>query len=418
MIDPRAIGNVLTSARAYVDETRVLDVFRELRAAGTPQRLTPDNVRPFWAVTRHAQIMEASMHNEVFVSSKRLTLINLEQEAAAMRAGARYGRVLRTLVHMDEPDHTAYRQVAQQWFTGKSLEAMQARLDALSDEYVDTLVAAGDGAVVDFAQLVSIWYPLRVIQQMLGLPIEDIPMLHQLTKTLAAPEDPELGDAARPADVMFESIPVFTEYFLKVIEDRRRHPKDDISTILANGKVNDGPMGELETVSYFITLAVAGHDTTSAAMGGGLWAFAHHPDQWALLRARPDLARGAANEMIRWITPIKNFMRTAVADYDLGGQRIAKGESIAMFYLAANRDEEVFAEPDAFRIERNPNRQIAFGYGPHMCLGMVLARMEIASLFTALTRRFARVEPVGPLRHVEANFLSGFKSVPVRLWSS
>ncbi len=414
MIDAHAIGNTLTSARAYLDEPHAHSLFRQLRAARTPQRLTADNVRPFWAVSKHAQIMEASLHNEVFVSSKRLTLITLEQEAAAMAAGKRYGRVLRTLVHMDEPDHAAYRAVAQQWFTGKALDAMQVRLDALSDQYVDTLAAAGDGAVVDFAQLVSIWYPLRVIQQMLGLPEQDITLLHQLTKTLAAPEDPELGDASRPASSMFESIPVFTEYFLKVIEDRRRNPRDDISTILANGKVNDGPMGELETVSYFITLAVAGHDTTSAAMGGGLWALAHRPDQWAQLRAQPELARSAANEMIRWVTPIKNFMRTAVADYDLGGQRIAKGDSIALFYLGGNFDEEVFDAPDQFRIERNPNRHLAFGYGPHMCLGMVLARMEIASLFTALTRRFKAVEPAGPLRQVEANFLSGYKSVPVR----
>ncbi len=414
MFDPHAIGNALVSARAYVDEQQIADTFRTLRARGTPQWLTPDNVRPFWAVTKHAQIMDASLRNDVFVSSRRLTLINREQEAAAMKAGQRYGRVLRTLIHMDEPDHKVYRAVGQQWFTGRALHRMQATLDALSVQYADRIEALGPGATVDFAREVSIWYPLRVIMSLLGLPDEDLPLIHRLTKTLAAPEDPELGGNSAAGDSLFESVPEFTEYFLKVIEDRRRHPRDDLSTILANGKVNDGPMGELETVSYFITMAVAGHDTTSAAMGGGLWALAQRPDQWAQLRAHPELARLAADEMIRWVTPIKNFMRTATADYDLGGQRIAAGESIAMFYLAGNRDEEAFEAPDEFRIHRNPNRHLAFGFGPHMCMGMVLSRMELASLFTELGRRFTRVEPAGPMRQIEANFLGGYKSVPVR----
>ncbi len=410
--EARAIGNAVVSPRAYADNDDIHRVFAQLRASGTPQWLTPDDYRAFWAVTRHAQIKDASLRSDVFVSSRRSTLLNHAQEEAARRIGGRYGRTLRSLIHMDEPDHAAYRAVAQDWFTGVALRRLQPMLQALAEEFVAKLGDA-DGTI-DFASEIAIWYPLRVIMGILGVPPDDLPMMHSLTKTLAAPQDPELALDATSGDRLFESIPVFTDYFLALMADRRRHPRDDLATVIANGQVHGGPMGELETVSYYITMAVAGHDTTATAMAGGMRALAERPAQWAMLREQPARVRVAVDEFIRWVTPIKHFMRTASRDTELGGRTIRAGESIAMFYLSGNRDEEVFGDPFEFRVDRMPNPHLAFGHGPHQCLGMVLSRMELTALYTELVRRVREVSLDGPVRPIEANFLSGFKSVPIR----
>ena len=174
---------------------------------------------------------------------------------------------------------------------------------------------------IDFAQEIATWYPLRVIMSILGVPREDLPLMHKLTKTLAAPQDSAFGAEPGEGTDLFTSIPLFTEYFLGMIADRRRNPRDDLASVIANGTVHGGPMGELETVSYFITMAVAGHDTTAASIAGGMRALAERPAQWNLLQRNPDLLRSAADEMIRWVTPIRHFMRTAATDCAIGGPR-------------------------------------------------------------------------------------------------
>ncbi len=412
--DPRALGNELVSAKAFTNLDRVQRIFAALRAYGRPIWVEPDNFRPFWVVTRHDQVMQASMDNDTFISRRRLTLMSRVQEAAAFRGAERYGQVLRTLIHMDEPDHVKYRLVTQQWFGASSIKRLAPMLAALSQEFVDKFQASKPSGEIDFAAEVSTWYPLRVIMWVLGVPLNDLGLMHRLTKTLAAPEDPDFSGDAHSGESMFDSIPVFTEYFLDLLADRRAQPRDDLSTVIAQGKIDGGPMGELETVSYYITMLVAGHDTTAAAMAGGCEALARRPELWARLRKSPELMRAASDEMIRYVTPIKHFMRTATHDTDLGGVSIKAQQSIAMFYLAANFDESVFADPDEFKIDRQPNRQLAFGYGPHVCLGMGLSRMEIGSLFGEMTRRIASFQMAGTTRPIATNFLGGFKSVPLR----
>lgn len=409
--DPRALGNELVSPQAFADDARIHRTLSALRELGSPVWVTPDNYRPFWAVTRHAQILEVSSNNEVFISSRRLNLMSRLQEAAAFKGAERYGKVLRTLVHMDEPDHRAYRAVTQGWFTGSAVRQQQGMLDALALEFS----AKFEGRdTLDFAAEVATLYPLRVIMAILGVPQEDLPLMHRLTKTLSAPQDPEFGTDIERGDSMFDSIPEFTAYFLQMIEDRRRHPRDDLASVIANGQVHGRPMGELETVSYFITMAVAGHDTTAAAMAGGCHALAERPEQWARLRTDPALRRTAADEMIRWATPIRHFMRTATRDYGLGGRTIRAGESLCLYYLSANRDAEVFAEPFAFKIDRTHNRHLSFGFGPHVCLGMALSRLELAAWFSRMLAQVESFELAGPVRFIETNFLSGYKSVPIR----
>lgn len=412
LADRRALGNTLVSAQAFADPARIHRVLAGLRAHGRPVWVEPDGYRPFWAVTRHAQVVEVSSDNATFISSRRLNLMSRLQEAAAFKGAERYGKVLRTLVHMDEPDHRKYRAVAQPWFTAQGVRGWQALLDDLTAEFMAKLEAA-PGGCLDFAAEVATLFPLRVIMGILGIPLADLPLMHKLTKTLSAPNDPDYSDDIARGDAMFDSIPEFTDYFLAVIADRRARPRDDLASVIANGSIDGAPLGELEAVSYFITMAVAGHDTTAAAMAGGAQALASRPDQWTLLRARPDLLKTAADEMIRWVTPIKHFMRTATRDAALGGETIRAGQGLALYYLSANFDDAVFDAPFEFRVDRHPNRQVAFGFGPHVCLGMVLARQELVTWYGALARRVARIETAGETRLLESNFLGGYKSVPL-----
>lgn len=425
----REIGNELTRASAFTDRAHIASLMAALRAHGQPVWAEPDDTRPFWVVTRHDQIVAASMDNDTFISRRRLNLMSRAQEAAAFRGAERYGAVLRTLVHMDEPDHTKYRLVTQQWFGANSIKRLVPMLDDLSAEFIGKFAAreeastaaaspSADEPRIDFAAEVSVWYPLRVIMSLLGVPLSDLALMHRLTKTLAAPQDPDFSGDADSGASMFDSIPQFCDYFLELLEDRRQQPRDDLSTVIAQGRIDGGPMGELETVSYYITMLVAGHDTTAAAMGGGCEALAQRPDAWRRLREQPGLLRSAADEMIRWVTPIKHFMRTASRDCVLGGQAIRSGQSLALFYIGANYDEQMFERPDEFDIGRAPNRQISFGHGPHVCLGMGLARLELMSLFGEFTRRVERIELDGPVKPIATNFLGGFKSVPIRYFVS
>ncbi len=411
-LDARILGNELVSAQAFADGARIHRAFDILRAHGKPVWVTPDNFRPFWAVGRHAHIMQASTDNQMWMSARRLNLMSRAQEAAAFKGAERYGKVLRTLIHMDELDHKHYRAVTQGWFNGGAVRSQQAMLDDLAREFLDKLDHAC--GTIDFASEIATLYPLRVIMAILGVPVEDLELMHRLTKTLAAPQDPDFGTDTSIGDSLFDSIPLFTDYFLKMIEDRRRHPRDDLASVIANGQINGGPLGELETVSYYITMAVAGHDTTAAAMAGGCLALAEHPEQWTKLKRHPEMMRTAVDEMIRWVTPIKHFMRTATRDGELGGQVIRASESITMYYLSGNRDAEVFDAPFEFQVDRTPNRHLAFGFGAHVCLGMALSRLELTTLFGAMLRRVESLEPAGPVRPVETNFLGGYKSVPIR----
>lgn len=427
----RELGDEIVSAQAFssahADDARIHALFTALRAHGKPVMVAPDNYRPFWALTRHADIMQVSMDQDAFISSRRLTLMSRLQEAAAFKGAERYGKVLRTLIHMDEPDHREYRAVTQPWFNGAAVRQQQVVLEALSKEYAGKLAAAatpvnGDGVrrgQIDFAAEIATLYPLRVIMAILGVPETDLPLMHRLTKVLAAPQDPDFGSDVEAGVTLFDSIPEFTDYFLRMMEDRRKHPRDDLASVIANGSITgaDGkpsPMGELETVSYYITMAVAGHDTTAAAMAGGCLALAERPDQWVLLRARPELIKSAADEMIRWVTPIKHFMRSATRDVEVGGALIKKGDGVCMYYLAGNRDEAVFDAPFEFRVDRHPNRHLAFGFGAHVCLGMALSRLELTSWFGEMLHRVETLELAGPVRPVETNFLGGFKSLPIR----
>jgi len=262
-------------------------------------------------------------------------------------------------------------------------------------------------------QQVAVNYPLYMIMTLLGVPEADFASLLRWTQELFGSDDEEFQRGKSPEESMTALLEMF-QYFTELTAARRANPTDDLASTIANATVNGEPLDDIATVSYYAILAAAGHDTSSASISGGMHALLQHPDQLARLRADPHLMPLAVEEMVRWTTPVKEFMRTAQRDYDIRGVRIAAGESVLLSYVSANRDEEVFEDPFRFDIGRNPNKHISFGYGVHFCLGAALARLEVNSFFSALLPRLESVELTGTPAHVATTFVGGLKHLPIR----
>lgn len=414
------IANTIVDPKAYADGDRIDQAFAQLRRENPLEMAQPDGFDPFWVVTRHADILEVERQNELFHNGDRATIVtNIEadQKVRAMMGGSPH--LVRSLVQMDNPDHFAYRRVTQGALLPQNLRALEARIREIARGFVDRMAAQGDRC--DFARDVAFLYPLHVIMEVLGVPEADEPRMLKLTQELFGSADPDLNrdgkvatDVNEGIDSLQSVIMDFMQYFNAMTEDRRANPREDLASIIANGKIDGQPMGHLEAMSYYIIAATAGHDTTSSTTAGALWALAENPDQFARVKADPSLIPGLVEESIRWVTPVKHFMRTATADAELAGRKIAKGDWMMLSYPSGNRDETVFEDPFNFRIDRTPNKHVAFGYGAHVCLGQHLARMEMRVLWEELLARLDSVELDGQPTRMTANFVCGPKSVPIR----
>ena len=411
---PGELAEALVSPAVHADERRVHALFSQLRHTSPVHWTQPADYRPFWALTRHADIMEVSRRNDIFINSRRLNLMTRAQEAAAKRAVGKFARMYRTVAHMDNPDHREYRRVTAEWFMGPGVRKFETAVAALAEESLDHIARLG-GAPFDFAREVANLFPLRVIMSILGVPREDQPLMLRLTQEFFGADDADLSRDGTENGQHFDLLEQFFDYFTAMAEDRRKSPRDDLATVIACGRPYDKPMGDLETASYYAVIATAGHDTTAAVTAGGLLALLENPDQWRKLRSNPDKTKGAVEEMLRWVSPVKHFLRTAREDHRLGDTTIAAGDGVALFYPSANRDERVFPDPFRFDIERSPNKHLAFGFGGHMCLGLSLARLELTTFYRAFARRIDSIEPAGDVQRIHANLVGGFKALPVRL---
>ena len=318
---------------------------------------------------------------------------------------------IRSLVQMDAPDHPVFRQISSDWFKPRSITRLSGRSDALAKRYVDRMAELGGEC--DFVTDVSVHYPLHVILSLLGLPEEDFPRMLRLTQELFGSADPELGRGNDPQGLM-NTLLDFFRYFEGIIEDRRAHPREDLASVIANANINGEPIGALEAVGYYVLIATAGHDTTSSAIAGGLHALIEHPEQLGRILDDPTLVPTAVDEMIRWVSPVKQFMRTATDDYVLRDVRIGAGEAVLLSYPSANRDEDVFDRPDVFDVGRSPNRHVAFGFGAHYCLGTHLARMEARAFYNELLPRLRSIGLAGEPAYMRTLFVGGPKHLPIR----
>ena len=412
------LDNAIADPRTYGDETRIHALLKELRDNDPVHWTAPDNFRPYWAITKYADILEIEKLNDKFHNEPRSTLMDIptERDLAAMWGGPdpKTGRVspFRTLIDMDNPDHRAYRGLTQAWFMPANLKKLEARVDELARRYVDLMMERGPEC--DFARDIAVYYPLHVIMSILGVPESDEPLMLKLTQELFGGADPDMRRKDSDTQVGTSTIMDFFLYFNKMSAERRAHPGEDLASVIASGKVNGCPLGDLETASYYIIVATAGHDTTSSTIAGGLRALVENPGELAKLKANPDLLGSAVDEMFRWSTPVQHFMRTAMDDHELRGKTIRKGEALQLLYLSGNRDEEAFPDPFRFRIDRENNRHVAFGYGAHVCIGQHLAKMEIKAFFRELVGRLQSIEFTGEPRRIQSTFVSGLKALPVR----
>jgi cytochrome P450 len=403
-------ARVLAQPDAYADEKRLHEALTHLRAHAPVSWVDSKGYRPFWAITKHADVMDIERQNDLFTNHPRPLLMITEGEDMLMQQ-MEAGIGLRTLIHMDDPHHRDMRKIGADWFRPKAMRDLKARCDELAKIYVDKMAEMGPEC--DFAQEIAVNYPLYVILSLLGLPESDFPRMLKLTQEMFGGDDTEFQRGGSPEDMMAVLLDFFN-YFGALTASRREHPTEDLSSAIANAKIDGEPLSDMDTASYYVIVASAGHDTTSAGIAGGLLALLENPGELTRLQKNPGLMGTAVEEMIRWVVPVKEFMRTAQADTEVRGVPIAKGESVLLSYVSANRDDEVFDDPFRFDVGRDPNKQLSFGYGVHFCLGAALARMEINSFFTELVPRLTSLELAGEPELMATTFVGGLKHLPIR----
>jgi cytochrome P450 len=403
-------GLALTDPEAYADEARLHEALGLLRREDPVHWVEAPGFDPFWAITRHTDIMEIERNHTLFHNAPRPLLATSEMDAVARQREAD-GIGLRTLIHMDDPQHRVVRAIGADWFRPRAMRAMEERIAELARQYVERM--ADFGGECDFARDVAVHYPLYVILSLLGLPESDFPRLLKLTQELFGGADEELRRGETP-DELIETLLDFFAYFSDITNARRATPTEDLPSAIANARVDGEFLSDIDIASYYVIIATAGHDTTSSTISGGLHALIEHPGELASLRDDPALLPTAADEMIRWVTPVKEFMRTATADAEVGGITIKEGEAVLLSYPSGNRDEEVFTDPFRFDAGRDPNKHLAFGFGVHYCLGAALARIETRALFAELLPRLESIELAGRPEWTATTFVGGLKHLPIR----
>ncbi|MEY9847374.1 cholest-4-en-3-one 26-monooxygenase [Streptacidiphilus sp. BW17] len=356
----------------------------------------------YWAVTRHADVKEVSTHPETFSSSTNTAIIRFHP--SIQRDAIDSQRLI--MLNMDPPEHTRLRSIVQRGFTPRAINALQDTLRDRAERIVHSAVKEGTG---DFVADVACELPLQAIAELIGVPQQDRGKIFHWTNTMVGYDDPELAISTEKG---MESAAELMMYAMGMAEERKGCPADDIVTKLVNAS-GQGNLNSDEFGFFVLVLAVAGNETTRNATSHGMHAMLTHPDQWELYKERRP--QTAADEIVRWATPVISFQRTATQDTELGGQQIRAGRRVGIFYASANNDEEVFADPRTFDILRDPNPHLGFGGGgPHFCLGANLARLEIDLIFNAIADAMPNIRLTGEPRRLRSPWLNGIKRLDVQ----
>jgi cytochrome P450 len=386
----------------------------------------------FWLVLRHADVERVLKDPSTFSSWLGATQV---------RDAADLDWVRRMMLNMDPPDHSRLRRLLTRSFTPRAVAALSEAIQATAARLVDRMVDGAAEGRCDFAEDVAADLPLLTLADVLGVPTEDRWLMFDWSNRVIGWQDPDhaasaafdgtggtamarealaLRPAPGPAGRMPDprtraGMPDLYEYARLLAEEKRRSPGSDVMSILL-AQVDDegGSVSDAEFENMFWLFAVAGNETLRNGLPGGLIALLQHPEALAALRADPSLLPGAVDEMLRWWTPVMVFRRTATTDVDLAGVRIRAGDKVVVSFTSANRDEAVFAAPDAFDIRRAPNPHLSFGHGPHFCLGGQLARVQMRALFGELLRRTGDLQLDGPPALLRSNFQRGVKRLPIR----
>jgi cytochrome P450 len=385
-----------------VNDVNVLDpefwmdpypVFAQLRAE-SPVAWHDD--AQLWTIARHDDVMRISRDPARFCSGKGVLPADRQREITGAES----------ILFLDPPDHQRQRKLVSPAFTPRRIAAIEARVRELAQDLLD---AIAKGEAVDFAPAVAEPLPMLVIAEMLGVPAED-------RDRFKVWSDAMIDAATEPKEETYKLAFELWEYFENIIEQRRAEPADDLVSVIAHAQLDDVPLTNAELNGFCMTLLVAGNETTRNLITGGVEALARHPDQLQRLVEDRTLVPTAVEEMLRWVTPVMNFARTATTDVELRGQQIGAGQMVFMLYGAANRDPEVFGpSADTFDVSRQPNPHVAFGFGEHFCMGASLARLEARVLFDELLQRFSTVELAGDPERLRSSLMRSLVHLPVTL---
>ena len=354
----------------------------------------------FWAVSRYQDVVDISLDQKRF-SSERGTVLNNDL------GPERIAQLRLWMINQDAPRHTKLRKLVNKGFTQRMVRQMDAHVRELSSEIVDRIARKGE---CDFVTEVASELPLLVIAELMGCPVEDRKKIFDWSNQMIGFEDPDFSNAGLSTEAMAELF----EYAGHLAKLRREDPREDLTSVLLNAEVDGQRLDELTFNMFFMLLILAGNETTRNAISGGMLALSENPVQREKLANDLSLLPSATEEILRFVSPVISMRRTATCDLELGGQKIRENEKVVMFYPAANRDPKVFENPDAFDIERDPNVHLAFGWGPHFCLGANLARGEIRSVFAELLTRLPDIEVSGEVRRLRSSTVNSIKSMPVR----
>ncbi|MCZ7536461.1 MAG: cytochrome P450 [Acidimicrobiia bacterium] len=400
--EPRALGVDLTDPATY-EPGFPHDVFARLRDEEPVFRHEARHVPlTFWGVTKYDDVVAVSRDADTFSSAADGVLLESSQGGAELM-----------MLNQDAPHHTRLRSIVNRGFTPKQVKSMEDGVRAAARRIIDSIAVRGE---CDFVTDVAAELPLIVIADLLGVPQEDRHRVFEWTNRMIGREDPEYGITL---DEATDAAAEIFAYASELGERRLREPANDIVTKLLTAEIDGEKLEHMEFVFFFLLLAVAGNETTRNLLSGGLLALAEHPDQRARLMSDRDLLPSAVEEMLRWVSPVMSFRRTATRDTEIRGVPIAAGESVVLFYPSANRDAEHFPDPSLFDVGRVPNDHLAFGgRGPHHCLGANLARMEIRVLFEEILERIPDFELTADPSRLRSNLICGIKHLPIRFTPS
>jgi len=396
LIDPERFAR-----RGYPDEA-----WTRLRAEAPVARFEPPNHLPFWAITKHADIVEVASRPHCFSSAYGITLA---------RSGPRKVVPLDMVVLLDPPRHGPMRRVASRRFTPRALRAQRAAIERITVEILDAATTGGAVAECDFVERIAAPLPLAVIAWVLGAPADDWQLLYRWTNEVIGKNDPEYRRPGEtPSETIVRARGELHAYFARIVELRRGDPRDDLVSELVGAEIDGEPLSEAQILAYCELMVEAGNETTRNAISRGLLAFCEHRDEWEKLCRHPELLPGAVEEILRYVSPIAYFARVATEDCEIRGATIRAGEQVALYWASANRDEEVFADPFAFRVDRHPNPHLAFGVGEHFCMGAHVARVELEAIFRHLLARLKSFEVAGPVERLTSAVNGGLKHLPLR----
>jgi cholest-4-en-3-one 26-monooxygenase len=378
------------------------EVFSGLRAQApiSWQRFAPDSDAGYWAVTRYEDCLAVSKNPELFSSARGVHIQDWPEEDQTW--------LQMMMLYMDPPLHAKFRNLVRSGFAHRVAKQMEPRIREMVTQILDPVTPHG---TCDFVKDIASELPLQVITELMGVPLEERHLIYDWSNRMTGFDDPEMAESAIEGKAAAMEMWMYAN---DLAERRRRDPGSDLVSIFLQSEVDGQRMSVVEFDAFFVLLSVAGNETTRNLTSGGMLALIEHPEQRQRLIENPALLPTAIEEMLRWVTPLTYFRRTATRDTVLAGQRIHRGERLAMYYPAANRDPSVFPDGHIFDVGRSPNNHLAFGIGEHHCLGANLARVEIRILFEEILRRMPDMELSAPPRYMRSNFVNSVKEMRVR----